>query len=52
MKKNILLGLTGSIACSKAEQFVKNYHDNFNFKIIASHSSLNYLSKDFLLYQI
>tara|TARA_E500000081_G_scaffold41684_1_gene45284 strand:- start:166 stop:1278 length:1113 start_codon:yes stop_codon:yes gene_type:complete len=48
MKKNILLGLTGSIACSKAEQFVKNYKNNFNFKIIASYSSLNYLSKDFI----
>ncbi len=48
MKKNILLGLTGSIACSKAEQFVQDYNDEFNFKIIATHSSLNYLTNKFL----
>lgn len=48
MKKNILLGLTGSIACSKAEQFVQDYKNEFNFKIIATHSALNYLSDKFL----
>ena len=48
MKKNILLGLTGSIACSKAEQFVQDYKDEFNFKIIATHSSLNYLTNKFI----
>ena len=48
MKKNILLGLTGSIACSKAEQFVQDYNDEFNFKIIATHSSLNYLTNKFI----
>ena len=48
MKKNILLGLTGSIACSKAEQFVQEYKEIYNFKIIATHSSKNYLSDKFL----
>ncbi|MBA4811568.1 MAG: bifunctional phosphopantothenoylcysteine decarboxylase/phosphopantothenate--cysteine ligase CoaBC, partial [Candidatus Actinomarinales bacterium] len=48
MKKNILLGLTGSIACSKAEQFVQEYKEIYNFKIIATHSSKNYLSDTFL----
>ena len=48
MKKNILLGLTGSIACSKAEKFVQDYKNDFNFKIIASHSSKNYLTESFL----
>jgi len=48
MKKNILLGLTGSIACSKAEQFVQDYNDEFNFKIIATYSSLNYLTDKFI----
>ena len=36
MKKNILLGLTGSIACSKAEKFVQDYENDFNFKILIS----------------
>jgi hypothetical protein len=48
MKKNILLGLTGSIACSKAEKFVQDYSNEFNFKIIATHSSLNYLTDKFI----
>ena len=48
MKKNILLGLTGSIACSKAEKFVQDYKNDFNFKIIATHSSKNYLTESFL----
>ena len=48
MKKNILLGLTGSIACSKAEKFVQDYKNNYNFQIIASHSSIKYLTKKFI----
>jgi phosphopantothenoylcysteine decarboxylase/phosphopantothenate--cysteine ligase len=48
MKKNILLGLTGSIACSKAETFIDLYSKDYNFKILSTFNGLKYLSKDFL----
>ena len=48
MKKNILLGVTGSIACSKAETFIDQYSKDFNFKILATFNGFKYLSNDFL----
>ena len=48
MKKNILLGVTGSIACSKAETFIDQYSKDFNFKILSTFNGLKYLSNDFL----
>ena len=48
MKKNILLGVTGSIACSKAETFIDQYSKDFSFKILSTFNGLKYLSKDFL----
>ena len=32
MKKKILLGLSGSVACSKAELFVNQNSEKFDFK--------------------
>ena len=48
MKKNILLGVTGSIACSKAEAFIDQYSKDFSFKILSTFNGLKYLSNDFL----
>ena len=48
MKKNILLGLSGSVACSKSEKLFNTYKEKFNFKIIGTNSSTRYLSKEFL----
>ena len=48
MKKKILLGLTGSVACSKSELFVNNYSDIYDFKILSTFNGLKYLSDEFL----
>ena len=48
MKKKILLGLSGSVACSKAELFVIHNSDKFEFKFISTHNGLNYLSEKFI----
>ena len=48
MNKNILLGLSGSVACSKSEIFYKEYSKYFNFKFISTYSGLKYLSKEFI----
>ena len=48
MKKKILLGLTGSVACSKSEIFVNNYSDIYDFKILSTFNGLKYLSDGFL----
>ena len=48
MKKKILLGLTGSVACSKSELFVNNYSDIYDFKILSTFNGLKYLSDGFL----
>ncbi len=47
MKKNVLLGLTGSIACSKSEFFVKQYDNLYNFKVISTYNALQFLSNEF-----
>ena len=47
MKKNILLAVTGSIACSKAELFINQYRSLYNFKIISTYNALKFLSDDF-----
>ena len=48
MKKKILLGLSGSVACSKAELFVNQNSDKYEFKLLSTHSGLNYLSEQFI----
>ena len=48
MKKKILLGLSGSVACSKAELFVKQYADEYEFKLLSTYNGLNYLSDEFI----
>jgi len=48
MSKNILLGLSGSIACSKSELFYKEYSKSFDFKFLSTYSGLKYLSKEFI----
>ena len=48
MKKKILLGLSGSVACSKAELFVIKNSEKFEFKLLSTHSGLNYLSEEFI----
>ena len=48
MKKNILLGLSGSVACSKAETLFNTYKEKYNFQIVGTNSSTRYLSKEFL----
>ena len=47
MKKNILLAVTGSIACSKAELFIKQYGGQYNFKVISTYNALQFLSDEF-----
>ena len=47
MKKNILLAVTGSIACSKAESFIKQYGSLYNFKVISTYNALQFLSDEF-----
>ena len=47
MKKNILLAVTGSIACSKAELFIKQYKSLYNFKFISTYNALQFLSEEF-----
>ena len=48
MKKKILLGLSGSVACSKSELFVNNYSEIYDFKILSTFNGLKYLSDEFL----
>ena len=48
MSKNILLGLSGSVACSKTEIFYKEYSKYFYFKFLSTYSGLKYLSKEFI----
>ena len=48
MKKKILLGLSGSVACSKAELFVNQNSEKFEFKFLSTHNGLNYLSEEFI----
>ena len=48
MKKKILLGLSGSVACSKAELFVIQNSEKFEFKFLSTHNGLNYLSEEFI----
>ena len=48
MKKKILLGLSGSIACSKSEMFIDKYSENYEFKIVSTFNGLNYLSDGFI----
>ena len=47
MKKNVLLAVTGSIACSKAELFIKQFKNLYNFKIISTYNALQFLSDEF-----
>ena len=48
MKKKILLGLSGSVACSKAESFISKYSEIYEFEILSTFSGLKYLSKDLI----
>lgn len=48
MKKNLLLGVTGSIAASKTEELYTLLIDSYNIKIISTIEGLKYLSEDFV----
>ena len=48
MKKKVLLGLSGSVACSKAETFLNEYSESYKFKIVSTFNGLKYLSKNFI----
>ena len=48
MKKKILLGLSGSVACSKAELFVNQYSNKYEFKLLSTYNGLSYLSDKFI----
>ena len=48
MSKNILLGVTGSIAASKTEILYKKLIDKHNVKIFSTSEGLKYLSKEFI----
>ena len=48
MSKNILLGITGSVAASKSEILFKNLSIDNNVKIICTDAGLLYLSDDFI----
>ena len=43
MKKKILLGLSGSVACSKAEMFVVQNSNKFDFKFRSNNEMHPYL---------
>ena len=47
MKKNLLLGVTGSIAASKTEKLFNLLKDSYNIKIVSTKEGLKYLSTDF-----
>jgi len=51
MKKNLLLGVTGSIAASKTEELHSLLVDSYNIKIISTTEGLKYLSKNFITSQ-
>ena len=48
MSKNILLGITGSVAASKSEILFKNLSLNNNVRIISTDAGLLYLSDEFI----
>ncbi len=48
MKKNLLLGVTGSIAASKTEELHSLLVDSYNIKVISTTEGLKYLSKSFI----
>ena len=48
MSKNILLGVTGSIAASKTEILYKKLIEKHNVKIFSTSEGLKYLSNEFL----
>tara|TARA_Y100001960_G_scaffold282981_1_gene317713 strand:- start:292 stop:1401 length:1110 start_codon:yes stop_codon:yes gene_type:complete len=48
MSKNILLGVTGSIAASKTEILYKKLIDKYKIKVFSTSEGLKYLSKEFL----
>ena len=48
MSKNILLGVTGSIAASKTEILYKKLIEKHNVKIFSTSEGLKYLNKEFL----
>ncbi|MDC1071311.1 bifunctional phosphopantothenoylcysteine decarboxylase/phosphopantothenate--cysteine ligase CoaBC [Acidimicrobiia bacterium] len=48
MSKNILLGITGSVAASKSEILYHNLSLENNVKLIATEAGQKYLSEDFL----
>ena len=47
MKKNLLLGVTGSIAASKTEDLYNLLKNSYNIKIISTFEGLKYLSDEF-----
>jgi len=48
MSKNILLGVTGSVAASKSEILYEILSEEYNVKTICSSGGKRYLSDDFL----
>jgi len=48
MKKNLLLGVTGSIAASKTEELHSLLQDSYNIKIISTIEGLKYINKSFI----
>ena len=48
MKKNLLLGVTGSIAASKTEELHSLLADLYNIKVISTTEGLKYISKSFI----
>ncbi|MGI9571942.1 MAG: bifunctional phosphopantothenoylcysteine decarboxylase/phosphopantothenate--cysteine ligase CoaBC [Candidatus Actinomarinaceae bacterium] len=48
MSKNILLGITGSVAASKSEILFKKLTEQYNVKVIATDAGIRYLSDIFL----
>ncbi len=48
MNKNLLLGVTGSIASSKTEKLYNLLKDTYNIKIISTNEGLKYLSHEFI----
>jgi len=48
MNKNLLLGVTGSIAASKSEKLYNLFNNKYNIKIICTTEGLKYLRKEFI----
>ena len=46
-RKNLLIGITGSIAAKKSSKLIELLKEYFNIKIIVTYEGSNYIDKDY-----